>query len=141
MEIKAVDFPALHADVVRMLIEGVPVRDREGIPVRDEKTGVVKREYIDAGRAAVALRSIEFRMMRELKRIYEPSQKVTHDLGNMATMTDEELTDRYRALQKRALADRDEGLLIEGNARPAGASAPRTETRGPTDRRPPLPGR
>lgn len=116
MEIKSVDFPALHADVVRMLIEGVPVRGPDGHIEKDDK-GRPVIQHIDAGRAAVALRSIEFRMQRELKRIYEPSQKVTHELGNMATMTDQELTERYERMKQKALAEGGKGQVIEGTAR------------------------
>lgn len=117
MEIKAVDFPALHADVVQMLIHGVPKRDKMGEIVFDENGDVV-REYMDPKRAGVALRSIEFRMQREIKRIYEPTRTVKHQLG-VGAMTDSEVHARYEELKKQALAEAkaEDGLMIEGTAR------------------------
>jgi transposase-like protein len=116
MQVKALDIPAMHADVVRMLIEGTPKRDAEGIPIRDSD-GQVVREYMDPKRAGVALRSLEFRMMRELKRIYEPTRTVNHQLG-VATMPDSEIVSRYQALKKKALDEaRAEAMTIEGTAR------------------------
>ena len=117
MQIKALEIPAMHANVVKMLIEGVPKTDAKGEPVLDAG-GRQEREYIDPKRAGVALRSLEFRMMREIKRIYEPTRTVNHNLGNMAGQSDQEIIERYEQLKEKALAEaKAEGKMIEGTAR------------------------
>lgn len=90
MEAKAVDFPALHADVVKRVIEG----------------------KINPAAAGVALRSIEFRMMREIKRMYEPTKKIEHK-HTVQTMSDSEIEARFEELQREQQAR----LTIDGQSR------------------------
>lgn len=117
MSVKALDIPAMHANVVKMLIEGTPAKKADGTPVLDAD-GKQVREFMDSKRAGVALRSLEFRMMREIKRIYEPTRTVNHNLGNIATMPDQEVIERYDELKQKALAEaKAEGMLIDGTAR------------------------
>ena len=96
MSIKALDFPSQHADIVKMVISG----------------------KIEPKVGQVALRAIEFRMMREIKRIYEPTRTVNHNLGNLAGQPDQEIIERYEQLKEKALAEaKAEGKMIEGVVR------------------------
>lgn len=79
METKALDIPALHMSVIDRVISG----------------------KIEPAVAGVALRSLEFRMMREIKRMYEPTQKVEHK-HSIASWTDAEIDAEYERLQQAA---------------------------------------
>ena len=57
-------------------------------------------------------------MMREIKRIYEPTRTVNHNLGNLAGQSDQEIIERYEELKAKALAEAQaEPKMIEGTAR------------------------
>lgn len=92
MEAKALDIPELHTNIVHRVINGT----------------------IEPKAAGVALRSLEFRMMREIKRIYTPQLDV-HAKRDIDDLTDREVIERYEALKQAALSQAQQ--QIEGVAR------------------------
>ena len=89
MEIKALSLPELHSDIVDRLIN----------PKRDVS------DRLDPKAAGVALRAIEFRLMREFKGgVYQTQKTVNH--RDVTDLTDEELDRRtYELTRKARLSD------------------------------------
>lgn len=92
MEAKALDIPSWHLDIVKRVIDG----------------------KIEPAVAGVALRSLEFRMMREIKRIYTPQLDV-HAKRQIDDLTDREVVARFEELERKAIEARQQ--QIEGTAR------------------------
>ena len=89
MEVKALSLPELHSDIVDRLIN----------PKREAS------ERLEAKVAGVALRAIEFRLMREFKGgVYQTQKTVNH--RDVTDLTDEELDRRtYELTRKARLSD------------------------------------
>lgn len=99
MEQKALEIPMLHMDVIKRVIEGKLVKD--------PKTGKVRREFLDPKAARVAMQGLEFRMMREIKKIYEPTSRHQHDhKHDLSDVSDHELEAQKNALIEKEIAAR-----------------------------------
>lgn len=98
METKALEIPSIHFDVIKKVIRG----------------------EIDAKAGRAAMMGLEFRMMREIKKIYEPSSRHTHDHKHaIEEMSEAELRDRAQEIINRAIEQRAQ-------------KGPDEETPGPT---------
>lgn len=99
MQTKAITLPDEAMEIVKVLREGGEVRLR---PDPDNpKNLIYVFEKVNVKAMAVALRHIEYRMMRELKALYNPARVVEH-VGATADLPDEridarvgELMDKY----------------------------------------------
>lgn len=104
MASKAMLIPDLAMNVVEYVLNGRavlrPDPDRPGEFVR-----VV--EKLEPKAAGVVLRHLEFRMQREIKKIYEPTRTVKHK-HSLDDMPDQEVERRYNELMER---ERQAGLL------------------------------
>lgn len=90
MEIKALALPTMANDIIRQVIEGKPVRRIERAEdgtIREH----VDRIFLDPKAAGVVLRHIEFRIQREIKKIYEQSKTIRHETTPLREMPDNEL--------------------------------------------------
>lgn len=97
MEQKALDFPVIHSDLIKWVIEGRPVRD--------PKTGEIKYQPLDPKAARVAMQGLEFRMMREIKAIYRTETQVNHK-HSLEDMSDSEVDAKFEELLARAKAQK-----------------------------------
>lgn len=104
MATRAMLIPDMAMSVVDRVINGRmvtrPDPDRPGEFVR-----VV--EKLEPKAAGVVLRHLEFRMQREIKKIYEPTRTVKHK-HSLDDMPDQEVERRYNELMER---ERQAGLL------------------------------
>lgn len=99
MQIKALALPDEAMGLVKLLRRG-----GEFIAVPDpDKPGEFKQQWrpVDPKAIGVALRHIEFRMMREIKAQYQPSRETTIKTS-VADMTDAEIEAKYAELMARA---------------------------------------
>lgn len=94
MEVKALALPDKAIDVVNRIIHGKAVYNAKG-----ELTG---REFLDPKAGRVALQHYEFRMMREIKSMYQPSKTVEHK-RRLEDLSDEEVDNAANAILTRAM--------------------------------------
>lgn len=99
MQVKALALPDEAMDLVHLLRRGgdyvtVPNPDKPG-------EFIVEFRPVDAKAIGVALRHLEFRMMREIKAQYQPGRTVTHQLGDMGQIPDDQVNARFDELMDR----------------------------------------
>lgn len=101
MKLKALELPLMANDIVAQVIHGKPVRYvEEG--ANGELVEKVKRVFLEPKAAGVALRHIEFRIQREIKKIYEPTKSVSHKhTHKFSEMPDDEVERQFAEMQQK----------------------------------------
>lgn len=102
MQIKALALPTMANDIIERVINGKLVRRVETLPDGEIREHV-ERVFLDPKAAGVAIRHIEFRIQREIKKIYEQSSTKTHNV-NFHDMTDSDVDRRIAEHQKKLMA-------------------------------------
>lgn len=101
MQTKAMLLPDEAMEMVKVLREGGELQLR---PDPDDPTAL-KFVFVEANVKAlgVALRHMEFRMMREIKVLYQPTRQVEHSITDAQNQTDEKIDARFNELMGKAL--------------------------------------
>ena len=104
MQVKALSLPIMANNIVDHLINGKTVIQWE---TKDsgQREMMVRKVFPDPKAAAVALRHIEFRIQREIKKIYEPTRKIDHR-HRFEDMTDDQIKAKRDELLEKALSAR-----------------------------------